>query len=212
MANIFDPTIQTYNQYSTQFAEYFEKHPNFTNLNRFLELVPEGGYILDAGCGSARDAAYFIKHKRRAIGIDLAEKILVEAHVLHPEVPTQVMSLNELTFESATFNGIWCMAALLHIDKQQVPKVTADFYRILKPGGTLFIQTKRGEGQLSQVVPFAPTKERLFTLFESEELQNLIEKAGFIFLESRHFLAAKRSNGAPEQEWIVLFAQKPSSM
>ena len=43
---------------------YFETTVNLSMkeaLDRFLELVPEGGAVLDLGCGSGRDSLEFIK-------------------------------------------------------------------------------------------------------------------------------------------------------
>ncbi len=60
MSQRFYSTIQVYNQHATDFVEHFENKLNTIELDKFLSLLPENGYVLDAGCGSARDAAYFM--------------------------------------------------------------------------------------------------------------------------------------------------------
>lgn len=149
MSSSFDSTIQTYNQHASQFVKHFEKRLETLELDRFLGSIPKGGSILDAGCGSARDSAYIIGKGYKALGIDVAEGLLAEAHKLHPEVPTQHMSFAELAFPDDTFDGIWCKAAILHVEKDEVQKVLEGFKRVLKPGGVLFIQTKEGMGACS---------------------------------------------------------------
>ena len=46
---------------------------------RFLPLLPERALILDAGCGSGRDARYFIKHGCQVMAFDASAEIAVLA-------------------------------------------------------------------------------------------------------------------------------------
>lgn len=36
------------------------------------------------------------------------------------------MTLTELSLEKASFDGIWCRATLLHIDRSEVPRARSD--------------------------------------------------------------------------------------
>lgn len=208
MNNKFTSTIDTYNQHAARFVKHFEKKLDTAELDKFLENIPQGKYILDAGCGSARDAAYFISKGYKALGIDLSEGLLAEAQKAHPEVPTQLMSLTEITLPDNEFDGVWCKAALLHLDRMDIPKVLSHFYRILKPGGALFIQTKAGEGEGTQPVPFDESMTRMFTFFTLEEMQTLVKEAGFNVLASYDFNGKNRSINSRDQEWVVIFAKK----
>jgi ubiquinone/menaquinone biosynthesis C-methylase UbiE len=208
MSDKFSSTIQTYNQHAAQFVTHFERKLDTTELDKFLRNVPKGGYILDAGCGSARDAAYFISKGYTVLGIDLSEGLLAEAKKIHPEVITQQMSLTEITLPNEVFDGVWCKAALLHLDRTDIPKVLNSFYRILKPSGTLFIQTKEGEGEGTQPVPFDETMTRMFTFFSIEEMTELLKQTGFKLLESYDFNGKSRTTNSRDQNWLVIFAKK----
>ena len=208
MSNKFSSTIQAYDQYAHQFVQHFEKRLDTTDLDQFLSHLPTKSFILDAGCGSARDAAYFIQQGHQAVGIDLSEGLLAEAKQLHPEVPTQLMSLTELSFPDHMFDGIWCKAALLHLDRTEIPSVLTSFHRILKSNGRLFIQTKAGEGEGTQPTPFDPELSRYFTFFSQPELENLVKKAGFTIETSYLFNGHNRYQNSRDQDWVVVFAQK----
>src|SRR5690606_2122640 len=120
-------------------------------MDTFVQLLPKGGLILDAGCGSCRDAALLVKRGYEVLGIDASEGLLREAKKIHPEVETRVMSLTDLdNLEDRSFDGIWCRATLLHIDRDEVPKVLSNFYNKLKVGGVLYIHTKKGKGEGAQ--------------------------------------------------------------
>ena len=49
MINPFDTTIDTYNKHAAKFVQHFEKKLDTTELDKFLEHIPAGGKILDAG-------------------------------------------------------------------------------------------------------------------------------------------------------------------
>ena len=66
-------TIEYYNQNAQSFADGTAA-VNFTEIqNVFLELVPEGGYILDFGCGSGRDTKDFLDQGYRVEATDGSE-------------------------------------------------------------------------------------------------------------------------------------------
>lgn len=54
-----------------------------------IKLIPEGGKILDAGCGSGRDSLYFKKNGYNVIAFDYSEALvklasdLIGSPVLH---------------------------------------------------------------------------------------------------------------------------------
>jgi SAM-dependent methyltransferase len=208
MPNRFSPTINVYNKFASKFVSHFERKLDTAELDEFLKDIPQGGYILDAGCGSARDSAYIVSQGYKALGIDLSEGLLAEAKKLHPEVTTQLMSLTNIDLDDETFEGIWCKAALLHLEREDVSKVLNDYKRILKQNGKLFIQTKEGEGSGEQPVPFDDTLTRLFTFFTEEELVQLVEKAGFTVTKSHTFNGLKRSALSRDQDWLIIFAKK----
>jgi ubiquinone/menaquinone biosynthesis C-methylase UbiE len=133
---------------------------------------------------------------------------LAEAKKIHPEVTTQQMSLTDISLPDAEFDAVWCKAALLHIDRSDIPKVLKSFYRILKSGGALFIQTKEGEGEGTQPVPFDETVTRMFTFFTVEEMEALVKDAGFGLLGSYDFNGKSRGTNSRDQEWVVIFAKK----
>jgi ubiquinone/menaquinone biosynthesis C-methylase UbiE len=204
----FASTLASYNQHAAQFVQHFEKKLDPTELDEFLALLPKAAFILDAGCGSARDAAYFIKQGRKAVGIDVSAGLLTEAHKLHPEVPTQVMDLLEITFPDQTFDGIWCKATLLHIERKDIPQIFDSFHRILKENGHLFIQTKAGKGEGTQPVPFDPSMSRYFAFYELPEIEALLTQAKFRIIKKYDFNGKLRSTNSRDQDWIVVFAQK----
>ena len=111
-----DLTIQYYNKHADEFVsrtvdiDMSELYPKFTNL------LPSGGCILDAGCGSGRDSRYFLSQGFEVVAIDASEEMVKCASKLMGQSAVQ-MKFEDVTF-SNEFDGIWACASLLHVKKE----------------------------------------------------------------------------------------------
>ena len=111
----------------------------------FLELIPAGGTILDAGCGPGRDVLAFLKQGFRVTAFDASEK-MVEIASTQTGVAALQMRFQELNYEQE-FDGIWACASLLHVPFCELEDVLTRFRRALKTGGICFMSFKQGNGE-----------------------------------------------------------------
>ncbi|UCH26306.1 MAG: class I SAM-dependent methyltransferase [Trueperaceae bacterium] len=111
----------------------------------FLERLPKGAHILDAGCGSGRDSKAFLDKGYRVTGMDATEA-MVELSRRVTGLPIVHQSFQEMSWEEA-FDGIWASATLLHVPKSEMPSVFRRFERALKPGGIWYLSFKHGDGE-----------------------------------------------------------------
>jgi trans-aconitate methyltransferase len=86
-----------------------------TVLNAFLSRVPEGGTILDAGCGPGNETHYFRSRGFDATGIDQSEEMIRIARDEHPDGKYEVCAIGDIEPE-LLFDGVWCSAVLMHFD------------------------------------------------------------------------------------------------
>jgi hypothetical protein len=86
---------------------------------RFIARLPPGGHILDAGCGSGRDARAFAEAGFRVTAFDASAELarLASAHCGFAVAERRFEDVDEV----AQFDGIWCCASLLHVPLAAVP-------------------------------------------------------------------------------------------
>jgi SAM-dependent methyltransferase len=142
----------------------------------FLKTLPDNPVILDAGCGAGRDMAWFEAKGCHVTGIDLSPGMLAEARTRVTGSLIE-MDLQDLRLDDQAFDGIWCNAALLHVPKAHVPSVLASFRDALKPGGVLALGLKQGNSEGWKSGDY-PDIERYFSLFQEEEIGQLLIDAG----------------------------------
>ena len=113
--------------------------------DRFTTLLPAHGSVLDAGCGSGRDAKAFAEQGFQVEAFDASPE-LAELASQHSGLPVQVMRFQELDV-SARYDGIWCCASLLHVPLEELPEVFRRLAQALKAGGVLYASFKYGQGE-----------------------------------------------------------------
>lgn len=131
----------------------------------FTQHLPNGGRVLDAGCGSGRDAKAFHERGYLVDAFD-ASSAMVELARQHTGLPVQLMTFSEID-GNAQYDGIWCCASLLHVPSSELPAVMQKLADALKPGGVWYVSFKYGNGERVQ-------GERRFTDLDEEGLRELL--------------------------------------
>lgn len=133
-------TIQYYN---THADEYFKKTSSVDmteTYSRFLKYVPVGGRIMDLGCGSGRDVAWFRDHGYDAYGLDASEEMVRLAQE-KLGIPVEAGNI-ETWVTNQPYDGIWCCAALLHLNDEKVVEFFSHLNINLKESGVVFLTVK----------------------------------------------------------------------
>ena len=192
--------INAYNKIAELYAYYnYNKLLQF-QLNKFISLLP-GKKILDAGCGPGRDVAYFLEEGLSVIGIDASLGMIEAAKKRVEKGAFFLMDFRKLKFEDEAFDGVWCMAGLVNLPREELPVVIGEFYRVLKNDGILYLGIKEGSGE--KIVRRAKYNDEPvpYVYYSLNEIEQALKKFDFTILES--------SVTYDEDEgWIEVFAQK----
>lgn len=135
-------------------SEYYERHAEqfFQDTvavdmgplyKRFLAYVPSGAIILDAGCGSGRDALAFKRLGYPVHAFDASEALAHKASELLGQ-PVARQSFEQFD-EVARYGGIWACASLLHLPEKKLPDAFERLWNALLPGGVLYCSFKFGD-------------------------------------------------------------------
>ncbi|CAM6639003.1 class I SAM-dependent methyltransferase [Enterobacter intestinihominis] len=132
----------------------------------FTQHLAHSARVLDAGCGSGRDAKAFHEMGYQVDAFD-ASSAMVELARQHTGLPVRLMTFSEIGGK-AQYDGIWCCASLLHVPSSELPAVMQKLADALKPGGVWYVSFKYGNGERVQ-------GERRFTDLDEEGLQELLK-------------------------------------
>jgi SAM-dependent methyltransferase len=137
-----EATLEFYRRNAESYAAW-AKGPS-ARLIGFLDLLPQGGAVLELGCGAGSHAAEmlargFVLHATDG-SPEMAE--IASRRLNHP---VATMRFDELD-ESEAFDGVWASACLLHVPKEDLAGILARIRRAMKAGGVFYASYKAGEG------------------------------------------------------------------
>ncbi|MFY7856638.1 MAG: class I SAM-dependent methyltransferase, partial [Rubrivivax sp.] len=103
-----DPTVDYYRQGASGFFAATANVDMTALHERFLASLPGGARILDAGCGSGRDAKAFAERGHRVVAFDASPE-LARLAIAHCGFEVQVKTFEAID-EVDAYDGIWCCA------------------------------------------------------------------------------------------------------
>lgn len=159
---------------------------------RFLPLLPERAHILDVGCGSGRDAKFFIQHGYHVTAFDSSINI---AAMAEKEIgqSVQVQRAQDMQFENE-FDGIWACASLLHVPAKELPDVFHRLACALKSAGVIYCSFKYGQGEYE-------SQGRRFTDLNKAGLRALMEEIKVLTIRELWITSDRRPARQGEQ-WL----------
>ncbi len=138
-----DVTLNYYeSEYGTFISETIEADTKDLR-NRFLKNVPDGGTILDLGCGSGRDTKALLDAGCRVSAIDGSAEICREASVF-TGIDVRCLDFFDIP-DNESYDGIWACASVLHVEKSRIPDLIRKLYKNLNRNGVLYLSFKYGE-------------------------------------------------------------------
>ncbi len=196
--------MNTLDYYNKNSEEYFNSTLNVDMTNtykEFLKLVPEGGKILDLGCGSGRDSMNFIKLGYEVTAVDGSKELAKKASaLLGKEVIASTFEELEL---KEKFHGIWACASLLHIKREDLKTVLNNLYNNLDDNGVFYMSFKYGEKE------YVDDKNRYFNCFTDESIISFInENTKYNILGL--YITEDKLGRVNEVKWVNLICNKKS--
>ena len=143
MQKMTKTTLDYYDEHCSQFTKETVNVQFSAVQDSFLRLVPEGGLILDLGCGSGRDSLYFLQRGYEVEACDGSEEMVKAASRL-TGLPVKQMLFSEL-YELNRYDGIFACASILHIPFAELPDILDRITKALKPQGIAYISFKYGD-------------------------------------------------------------------
>lgn len=194
----YNNTIDYYNKNARQFIEGTVSVDFAAIQNLFLEKLEKGAHILDFGCGSGRDAKYFLEQGFRVTAIDGSAQLCKSARE-YTGLPVKHMMFQELD-EKEQYDGIWACSSILHLPYPELVSVFHRMIAALKDNGVLYASFKYGvfEGERNG---------RYFTDMTEDKFLRLLNQVGGLQIENQWINPDVRP-GREKEKWLNIIMRK----
>ena len=191
-------TLSYYNENAKAFIEG-TVNVEFSDMqNKFLDKLDKGAYILDFGCGSGRDAKYFLDKGYSVEAVDGSEELCKIASD-YAGIEVKTLLFQELK-ENAKYDAIWACSSILHLPYGELVEVMRKMLVALKENGLIYTSFKYGD--------FAGMRNgRFFIDMTEESIAKLVEEVHGIEIEETWITSDVRP-GRGEEKWLNLFLRK----
>lgn len=150
-----------------------------------LKVIAKGPHssLLIVGCGDGRDYLLFENQIEKVAFLDYSKEMIKIASGNYPEVECYLDDFREMDLPQESFDSIWASTCLYHVQKKYIGHVAENLWRILKPGGYLYVNFKLGSGEtlLSEPPSFPSGGSRFYSFYSEEELRTIFGKFSVVF-------------------------------
>ena len=198
LANTTATTIDYYNNNANEFIDSTVDVEFGALQKQFAEMIPQGGRILDLGCGSGRDALAFKTQGFVVDAIDGSAEMVKAASEL-TGLPV-VQALFDEYEPHKLYDGIWACSSLLHIPTNKLPSIIGKYASALKIGGTFYLSFKLGTWE-------GMRNGRWFTDLDEEKFRALISHVPTLEIADFDITSDVRP-GREDEKWLNVWCVK----
>lgn len=165
---------------------------------RFLEKLKKGSHILDFGCGSGRDAKFFLEQGFQVTATDGSVELCRLAG-RYVGIPIRHMLFQELD-EQEVYEGIWACSSILHLPQVELRDVFHRMAAALKEEGVLYTSFKYGtdEGERNGRYFTDMTEDKFSVFFKGIEGLEVKEQ----------WVTADVRPGRDDEKWLNIILRK----
>lgn len=194
----YDYTLEYYNNHTKNFIESTVSVDFKTIQNIFLLKLAPTSNILDFGCGSGRDTAYFLGHGYQVDATDGSLELCQFASD-YTGIEVKHQLFQELD-EVEKYDGIWACASILHLPKSELPDVIHKMCRALKANGIIYTSFKYGDFE-------GERNGRYFTDLTEVSARKLLKEVPMLAIEEEWITGDVRADRGDER-WLNLILRK----
>ena len=168
----------SYDRIAGRYVDSRGQFDSLPYLERFADLLPAVGTVLDVGCGAGIPAARFLVNRGFAVqGIDISRRMIELARANVPGAAFEVRDMLSMRHGEFAVDGIVALYSVFHVKRDQHQQLISILRSFLKPGGALLLTMGAEDWEGSE--PDFHGAEMFWSHFGRERNRAMLEAVGF---------------------------------
>ena len=169
--------IDYYDDFAQVWADrWYSNESVLPYLKQFAKFLPLNARVLDLCCGAGYESKRMKSLGFDVVGADLSKESIKLAKKYNPTIPFYVKNMLESYTDLGVFDGIACIAGLVHLPESKLDLAFANMQKVLKQGGHMLIVVKDGDQATKSIVADGQEYAREFYCYTLEKLKQYSEK------------------------------------
>ena len=195
-------TFDDFDEYASDYRLIHNDNIKLTGANSFYfaeqkvlilkqNEAGENLQMLDVGCGDGVTEIFVQKHFPgwQVEGIDISKESISIARSKNITIARfQPFSGTQVPFDDSSFDIVFIAAVLHHIDFSLHATIIAEIYRVLKPGGRLYLFEHNPLNPFTQYLVKTCDFDKDARLLSSKYCLKLLKRASFIVVKIKFIL------------------------
>ncbi len=178
-------TESSYDRVASEYTARYADELRFKPLDRalldwFVGETQGRGPVADVGCGPGHVARSLHERGFPVVGVDLSGEMVAVARRLTPAVRFEQGSILDLPAVDGAWAGIAALYSIIHIAPADLARATAEFARVLQPGGVVMVSFHIGTEIRHLTDWFGQAVNLDFHFYEFADLTAAFEATGFV--------------------------------
>lgn len=148
-------------------------------LERFCDLLPPEGCVLDLGCGCGVPVAKRLSRQASVVGVDISGTQISLARHEVPEATFMQTDMMAAEFPSESFDGVSAFFTLTHLPREEHSEMLSRIARWLRPGG-VFIASLGADAANDAIEDNWLGVPMFFSHFDAATNRRLVQQAGLL--------------------------------
>jgi SAM-dependent methyltransferase len=198
-------TVASYDTHAEKYRAGTQQMPDVVRaaMDRFVAQLSAGARVLEIGTGPGRDARALEEAGMSVRRTDITPGFVAllradgfEADLVDPLTDDLADPAGD-----APYDGVWAAASLLHVRREDLPRVVANLAGATRTGGAFHLSVKEGDGARFSTHGDVGAP-RHFTFWREGELRSVLDEAGWEVSE------VARATSPRGEEWLDVLARR----
>lgn len=163
--------------------------------------------VVDAGCGTGRMTRLLASLGVAVSGIDLSAGMIAVARRTSPELTFEAAELSDLPYADRQLGGVFAWYSIIHSPPGELPRIFAEFFRVLAPGGHALLSFQVGEGHRHLTRAYGHDVSMEAHFFTPEIVAGHLTGAGFTVIAQM----TRQARAHEKTPQAVLLARRPAT-
>lgn len=167
----------------------------------FVPLIPKGAHIVDAGCGTGRDALAFQAQGFQVSAFDASEALIA---IAQQRLGVHALQCTFTEFQAKEpVAAIWACASLLHVPFSELPSTFSHLAAQLVSQGVLYCSFKYGDNEVER-------GGRRFTNLNEVLLTNVLQNTNLTI--QKIWITGDARPGREHEQWLNAILVKSETL